>query len=361
MTASSRIFAPILIDPKETDGLANLARIKESRPEIVEVDAFESQLQELYSVRNPSCRSEPAIERQAAGNFVARRRKEGALAVQGKWAYYPWRNLLTHLLAPDEHYEIFTSRNRDLITPEEQGKFRRAVVGIAGLSVGNSVAVAIALEGCEHFRLADFDELSLSNLNRVRGSVCDLGVNKAIVAARQIYEINPYLEAEVFDAGLKNAGEIREFVDGCDVLVDEMDDIPAKFQLRRAARELHLPVVSATDNGDGVIVDIERFDFEPEREIFHGRIPALDPGKMGDAGFADRMKIVSEIVGPELVTRRAMESFKRVGKDLYAWPQLGGAAMLSGAVLAYVVRGIVLNTGLKSGKYNFNPDIIMKL
>jgi tRNA A37 threonylcarbamoyladenosine dehydratase len=50
--------------------------------------------------------------------------------------------------------------------------------------------------------LADFDTLELTNLNRVPASVMDLGVNKAVVAARRIAEIDPYLRVIVQPDGI---------------------------------------------------------------------------------------------------------------------------------------------------------------
>jgi len=52
------------------------------------------------------------------------------------------------------------------------------------------------------FHLADFDELSLSNLNRLRAGVHEVGLNKTVIAARQMYEIDPYLEIARFPDGL---------------------------------------------------------------------------------------------------------------------------------------------------------------
>ena len=54
---------------------------------------------------------------------------------------------------------------------------------------------------CGELRLADFDDLELSNLNRVPATVFDLGVNKATVAARRIAELDPYLHVRVLAVG----------------------------------------------------------------------------------------------------------------------------------------------------------------
>ena len=61
----------------------------------------------------------------------------------------------------------------------------------------------MAVQGlCGELRLADFDVLELSNLNRVPATVFDLGVNKAKVAARRVAEVDPYLPVHVLDDGL---------------------------------------------------------------------------------------------------------------------------------------------------------------
>jgi len=68
----------------------------------------------------------------------------------------------------------------------------------------------------EIIRLADFDTLELSNLNRIPASVLDLGVNKAVVAARRIAEIDPYLRVVVEPTGIRPEN-LGEFLDGLDL------------------------------------------------------------------------------------------------------------------------------------------------
>ena len=47
-------------------------------------------------------------------------------------------------------------------------------------------------------RLADFDVLDLSNLNRVAGGVADVGVSKVVLAAREVAELDPYVRVVAF-------------------------------------------------------------------------------------------------------------------------------------------------------------------
>ena len=54
---------------------------------------------------------------------------------------------------------------------------------------------------------ADFDTLALSNLNRLSCGVADLGQNKAVVAARRLFEVDPYLEVAEIHRRVIAAGE----------------------------------------------------------------------------------------------------------------------------------------------------------
>ncbi|WP_373863327.1 ThiF family adenylyltransferase [Rhodococcus marinonascens] len=152
------------------------------------------------------------------------------------WAYYSWRRTAVRVLGPNSFRLLRLDRNRNKITASEQDRLRDITVGIVGLSVGHAVALALTLEGaCGALRLADFDVLELSNLNRVPGTVFDLGVNKAVVAARRIAEIDPYIAVTLWEDGL-NTESVAEFLKGADVVIDECDSLDVKVSLRREAR-----------------------------------------------------------------------------------------------------------------------------
>ena len=321
-------------------------------PGIKVADFFEDQLEELFLIRNPRLKFHPEEVKQEFAKS-----KKG----QGKWVYFPWNNTLVHILAEQEFYELRVSRNHNLITKAEQEIFRNFKIGIAGLSVGNSAALCLALEGTEYMRLADFDELSLSNLNRIRGSITQLGLNKASMTARQIYELNPYAKLELFQKGIKNEKLLKKFIAGpprIDLLIDEMDDVIMKIQLRRIARSLRIPVVSAADNGTNAICDVERFDVEPKRKLFHGSVKNIESLNLDSITPRERMKLIAQMIDVAYVSSRMKRSFLEVGNTLYSWPQLGGAAMLSGAAIAFLIKKIAFGENLESGKYDVNLDRI---
>src|SRR5271167_4957491 len=204
------------------------------------------------------------LDAQQAGLRSLRPRPADELVAEpGRWAYYPWRRTVVAVLGPRAFRAVRLDRNRNNITLREQDKLGALRIGVAGLSVGHVIAHTLAAQGlCGCLRLADFDRLELSNLNRVPASVFDLGLNKACVAARRIAELDPYLPVEVFDAGL-TLDTVDEFVDGLDIVVEECDALDMKAALRVAARARGIPVLMATS--DRGLVDVERFDQEPQR------------------------------------------------------------------------------------------------
>src|SRR6185369_4562465 len=106
-------------------------------------------------------------------------------------------------------------------------------------------------------KLADFDTLALTNLNRIRGGVESLSLRKVEMTARQVYALNPYAEIELFPDGL-NEGNIDKFFSDpkLDIVIDELDNIAVKFLIRQSAKKYKTPLVMGADNGDNAVVDV---------------------------------------------------------------------------------------------------------
>ena len=327
------------------------------------VDAMQADMDDLFRLEFPfvgpgTPEYQPTMQRWLDVSWSG-----GALQFHGTWAYFPWRRTLVHLPDQGTFFRMRTNRNRDLITCDEQRAYYEASVAIAGLSVGSSCATAIALTGgAGRLRIADFDVLSMTNLNRLPGSVCDIGRPKTELSARRLLEMNPYLDLRIWPEGLQ-VTTLHEFLgegnERVDVFVEEIDDVFLKIQARVVARELGLPVVMATDNGDNAIIDVERFDLERGRPLFHGRVAedrllALPP--MPSPG--QRVAVANGIVG-SCVTTRTQDSLQKIGSQLVTWPQLGTAAMASGAAVAFVVRQIIIGAEMPSGRYHVDLDAVL--
>ena len=265
-----------------------------------------------------------------------------------RYAYYPWRRAVAKVLGPQSYRRLRLDRNRNLITADEQDRLGQLRVGVVGLSSGHVVAHTLAMEGlCGELRLADFDDLELSNLNRIPAGVFDLGLNKTAVAARRIAELDPYLTVRTAPAGV-TAATIDDFLSGLDVVVEECDSLDVKVDVRRAARKRRLPVLMATS--DRGLVDVERFDLEPDRPIFHGLLGDVDPDSLTSLSTRDKVPYVLRLIEVGGLSARAAASLLEVGHAISTWPQLAADVTLGAGAVAEAVRRIGLGEPLSSGR-----------
>jgi molybdopterin/thiamine biosynthesis adenylyltransferase len=281
-----------------------------------------------------------------------------ALSDEGsRWVYYPWRRAVVRLLAPRSFSTLRLDRNRNKLTRAEQARVRSLRIGVVGLSAGHSIAHVIAMEGLAgELRLADFDTIELSNLNRIPAGVLDLGINKAVVAARRIAEIDPYLRVVVEPEGLR-ADNFAEFIEGLDLVIEECDSLDMKFLVREAARERRIPVLMETS--DRGVLDVERFDLEPDRPIFHGLLGDMDSSKLAGLTPAQKAPFVVRLVGAREASSRGAASLLEVGQTITGWPQLGSEITLGAATVAAAVRRIGLSGELPSGRVRFDVEEIL--
>lgn len=338
--------------------------MKQLRPSIVDdrravprgtviVDAFDRAVRELFFLERPHLKpGDPAAERELRA-FI---RQSG---IRARWVYYPWSRTAVRVLPEDLYCKVRTARNRNLITEREQQNFRSAIAGVAGLSVGSAVVSAFVMSGGPKIlKIADFDVVELSNLNRMRANLTDVGSNKAVVAARAVWELDPFADVRIWQRGLDEQS-LREFILGeprLNVFIDEMDNLALKISARILCKKHQIPVVMATDNGDGVLVDVERFDREPGRPIMHGRVESREARGLDRKDFKAWLRLAMKIIGPRFMTERHQESILEIGSTLLRPPQLGATASMAGSAVAFVVRRIANKQPMPSGRYAFGLE-----
>lgn len=316
-----------LLDPDEDADRAVLERL-EADPDVAFLDQRDAQLLGLRGLH-------PTPDRDV-------------LAEPGRWAYYPWRRTAVAVLGPRGFRALRLDRNRNNITTQEQARLSSLSIGVAGLSVGHVIAHTLAVQGlCGRLRLADFDHLELSNLNRVPATVFDIGLNKAHVAARRIAELDPYLAVDVLDTGI-TADTIDAFLDGLDIVIEECDSLDMKIALRIAARDRHIPVLMATS--DRGRVDVERFDHEPERPIMHGLLDQLDPDLVAGMSIREKLPHMLRYDEAEHISPRTAASLIEIDRSLSTWPQLASDVVVGASALTEAVRRIGLGENLGSGR-----------
>lgn len=279
----------------------------------------------------------------------------------GVWVYYPWKRYLVHLLHKEQFIRVRTDRNRNKITATEQEILLNKKVGVIGLSVGQSVSLVISMERiCGSLRLADFDLLSLSNLNRLRAPVHSIGLPKTIVVAREIAELDPFLSVEIFPEGV-NAGNLDAFLTGedgkakLDLLVEESDGFDAKIRARQRAKAFGIPVLM--EASDRCMLDIERFDREPSRPLLHGLLEGIDPDSLASLGSTEeKIPIMLKVLGIEQASVRLKASMLEIGQSVSTWPQLASAVAMGGGVAADIARRILLDQHQESGRFYIDLD-----
>lgn len=350
------VYTPTLFNLGDAHDKATVEQLIADKSIVTTIDDYEEQQLELYGINNPTKVYTPTFKEEFRNYYEALKR-EKPLYEDGRWVYFPWSSKLVHILNDDDFQKVRTARNRNLINHEEQKRFYNATIGIGGLSVGSSVAFALVLQGGgRHIKLADMDRVALSNTNRIVTGVDSLGILKVKMAARKIYEINPYAKVEIFEDGLHKEN-IDKFFEGLDVVIDELDNLAVKYLIREYSKKYKVPVVMAADNGDNAVVDVERYDLDPAMPFFHGRmgtdISYEMLSKLDKFGIG---KMITKHVGPENVTVRMQESLLEMGKTIVSWPQLGGAALINGAAVAYCVRKIVNGQSLETNRALISLD-----
>ncbi|MFK7926591.1 MAG: ThiF family adenylyltransferase [Myxococcota bacterium] len=263
----------------------------------------------------------------------------------GPWVYYHWIPLLVRIVEREPYRVIRTSRNRDVILADEQERLAQGRVGIVGLSVGHAMARTLALEGVGRFRLIDGDELELSNLNRVPQGLPQLGLPKAIACARRLYELDPYLDVDVWPGAL-DLQAADDFLRGLDVVVDACDAFPVKMALRAAAARQGIPLVMETSFRG--LLDLENYRRDPDHQPFHGVLEGAAPPVDEDS----RVAFFDRLIGP--LDDRVEASLRGLGRTHVSYPQTGSDIMLGGASIARLCRALLLGEDVPSGRWRMD-------
>jgi molybdopterin/thiamine biosynthesis adenylyltransferase len=321
-------------------------------------DEIASQLEEWVRMQHPQRK----LTKQDKHLFACQKLEGMPLEEYGVWVYYPWSNRLVHILDEQEFVALRTSRNRNKITLEEQCSLSQKRIGVIGLSVGQCFAFAAAQERiCGELILADFDVLELSNLNRIRTGVHNIGVPKTVQVAREIYETDPFITVHCIDDGLQPENLDVFFKDfgPLDLIIEECDSLDIKILARKRARELGIPVVM--DTSDRGMLDVERFDLEPGRPIFHGLMEHLsqDVTQLRDLSNEEKIPYMLPILGADTCSDKMMASLMEVDETLTTWPQLASSVVMGGAVAVDVARRILLNEFHASGRFFIDPETLI--
>jgi len=166
------------------------------------------------------------------------------------------------------------------------------VVGVGGL--GNPIVTRLAAMGVGKIRIVDRDVIELSNLHRqTMFNEDDIGQVKVETAAKKLRKLNADIVIEELPISINDYTAL-EVVDGCDVVVDALDSVNARYSLNKACIEKKIPFVT----GAAVGVTGQSFTILPnETACYHCLFPALDEDSMPTCSIEGVHPSILSIIG----------------------------------------------------------------
>lgn len=178
---------------------------------------------------------------------------------------------------------------------EGQLKLRGAkvcVVGVGGL--GNPIASRLVAMGVGKIRIVDRDVVELSNLHRqTLFDETDVGQVKVEAASKKLRKMNSEVIIEALPVSV-NDYTAMDIVEGCDVVIDALDSVNARYSLNKACAEKNIPFVT----GAAVGVAGQVFTILPGKTACYNCIfPSLDEDSMPTCSTEGVHPSILSIVG----------------------------------------------------------------
>jgi adenylyltransferase/sulfurtransferase len=166
------------------------------------------------------------------------------------------------------------------------------VVGVGGL--GNPITTRLVAMGIGKLRIIDRDVIELSNLHRqTMFDESDVGHIKVEVAARKLKKLNPDVEIESLPISINDYTAL-DAVEECDVVIDALDSVNARYALNKACVEKNIPFVT----GAAVGVSGQAFTILPHQSACYScMFPALDEDSMPTCSIEGVHPSILSIIG----------------------------------------------------------------
>ena len=189
-----------------------------------------------------------------------------------------WLVCRTRPLSPEEMEHLLYARH----TPGVQERLKFGCVGVMGLGgLGSAVAVALVRMGVGKLRLADYDVVDPTNLNRQQYFFDQVGMRKTEAMRINLNRMNPYVAVELIEERLTEEN-ICTFFTGVDVLVECFDDPVMKASGMRAAMTClkgvkYVGASGVAGYGDSNLIRTERVS--PAVYVVGDHVSAAAPGQ----------------------------------------------------------------------------------
>ena len=166
------------------------------------------------------------------------------------------------------------------------------VVGVGGL--GNPITSRLVAMGVGQLRIVDRDVIELSNLHRqTMYDESDVGQVKVEVARKKLQKLNPDCKIESLAISV-NEYNANEVIDDCDVVIDALDSVNARYALNKACVEKNIPFVT----GAAVGVSGQAFTIVPKQSAcYYCMFPDLNEETMPTCSIEGVHPSILSLVG----------------------------------------------------------------
>jgi len=166
------------------------------------------------------------------------------------------------------------------------------VVGTGGL--GNPITTRLVAMGVGTLRIVDRDVIELSNLHRqTMFDENDVGQVKVEVAAKKLQKLNSDCKIEALAISVNDYTAL-EVVEGCDVVIDALDSVNARYALNKACVKFKIPFVT----GAAVGVSGQAFTVLPKQSAcYYCMFPELNEDTMPTCSIEGVHPSILSIVG----------------------------------------------------------------
>jgi len=125
----------------------------------------------------------------------------------------------------------FSDVNSFYYTEDQIQKIKHTKIGIAGAGgLGSNCALALIRCGFDNFIIADFDVVSVSNLNRQQYVASDLDKPKVECLRRNLYAINPGITCEIYRERI-TVSNVHNIFGSCNCIIEAFDNAESKAMI----------------------------------------------------------------------------------------------------------------------------------
>ncbi|KAI7862747.1 hypothetical protein BDF14DRAFT_1851170 [Spinellus fusiger] len=250
------------------------------------------------------------------------------------------------------------SKNTAFLGKEGMEKVRSSFVIVVGAGgVGSWTALMLLYSGVQHIRIIDFDQVTLSSLNRhAVATLEDVGTPKVVAIQRHFEAIAPSVVLETH-VDLLSKDNVQTLLSGNpDYVVDAIDNMETKLDLIQYCHKHHIKVMSSM--GASTKADPSLIQIADISETFEDPLARTVRRKLKKAGIHSGIPVAYSAEKPHHVKLLPLEEERVAEADDYAalpdfrsriLPVLGTIPSMFGMSIATY---IVLNLG----KYpSFDP------